>query len=82
MIIIDLMEEYIDGKHTAINTIRTMSGMFNPDHAVHILAFVCAITRVEEGDLDEDTFRSVYLKRPKNPEGNIEQHADGIKEID
>lgn len=62
MTLVSLCEEYLDGKITAINLIRTMSGMFNPDHAVSLLTFICAITRIEEGDLDHQTFRSVYLK--------------------
>ena len=48
--------------------IRGLSGIFNPDHAVSILTWICAITRLEEGDLDEDTFRSVYLKQGEEDE--------------
>lgn len=63
MTLVDLMEEYLEGKTSAIQVIRTMSGMFNPDHAVTLLTYICAITRIEQGDLDHDTFRKVYLKQ-------------------
>ena len=72
MTLIELCEEYLEGKRTAINVIRTISGMFNPDHAVHLLTFVCAITRIEEGDLDKDTFRKIYLGQGKEDENEEE----------
>jgi hypothetical protein len=34
--------------------------MFNPDHAVDILTIICQITRIEQGDLDKETFKSMY----------------------
>ena len=81
MTIIDLLEDYSNGTRTAIQVIRDMTGIFNPEHAASILPFVCAITRVEQDDLDMETFRTVYLKLPKRPEGNLEKHPDGVKEI-
>ena len=63
MTILELVEEYLDGKKDAISVIRTISGMFNPDIAVNLLALICAITRVEQGDLDKETMRSVWLKK-------------------
>ena len=77
MTLIKLCDEYLNGKITAINLIRSMSGMFNPDHAVSILTIVCAITRIEEGDLDKDTFRSVYLKQKVD---NEQQDTDDERE--
>lgn len=62
MSILELLEEYLDGKRSAISAIRTISGIFNPDHAVILLAVICAITRVEEGDLSKETMRSIWLK--------------------
>lgn len=56
-----LLEEYLDGKTDAISVIRALTGMFNPDYAVHILALVCAITRIEQGDLEKETFRKLWL---------------------
>lgn len=56
----DTLQEYIDGKTDAISVIRMLSGMFNPDYAVNILALVCAITRVEQGDLDKETFKQMW----------------------
>ena len=63
MTLADICNEYLEGKRTAINTIRTMSGMFNPDHAVGLLTIICQITRMEEGDLDKETFKELYLNR-------------------
>lgn len=34
MTLANILNEYLEGKRTAISVIRTMSGMFNPDHAV------------------------------------------------
>lgn len=62
MMLKDLLSDYLDGKNDAIDVIRRVTGMFNPDHAVTILALVCAITRVEQGDLDKETFRSIWMK--------------------
>ena len=62
MTIKSLLDDYLDGKYTAINTIRTLSGMFDPKHAIAILTLICAITRVEEGDLDKEDFREIYAK--------------------
>lgn len=58
----DLLTEYADGKTDAISAIRTLSGMFDPKHAVSLLTVICAITRHEQGDLDHETFRKVWLK--------------------
>ena len=55
-----LLTEYITGERTAISTIRAFSGMFNPNQAIDILTVVCSITRVEEGDMDKETFIKVY----------------------
>lgn len=62
MSILDLLNEYLEGKTNAIGTIRRLSGMFNPDHAVTLLTLICAITRVEEGDLEKDMFRDLWMK--------------------
>lgn len=61
MTLIEMVNEYLEGKQTAIHVIRTLSGMFNPDHAVDILAIICAITRHEEGDLSTEVFKQVFL---------------------
>lgn len=62
MTIAKLLENYLEGKTDAIQVIRTLSGMFNPNHAVDLLTLICAITRVEQGDLDRETFKDVYIK--------------------
>jgi hypothetical protein len=56
----ELLTNYIEQKTDAISVIRTLSGMFNPDYAVDILAIICAITRVEQGDMDRATFKAVF----------------------
>lgn len=56
----ELLTNYLDNKTDAISTIRTLSGMFNPDYAVDILAVICSITRVEQGDMDRDAFKEVF----------------------
>lgn len=55
----NLLKKYADGESDAISVIRTISGMFNPQHAVELLSIVCAITRVEQGDLDRETFKKL-----------------------
>ena len=65
----ELLEEYVSGKTDAISVIRTLSGMFNPDHAVALLTLICAITRVEQGDLDKETFVALWLKKDENEKG-------------
>lgn len=62
MSLIDLLREYADEKIDAISTIRRISGMFEPQYAVDLLTIICAITRVEQGDLDRATFRKVWLR--------------------
>lgn len=62
MTLAQLLDDYVDGKQNAIHTIRTLSGMFDPKHAITLLTLICAITRVEEGDLDKETFKEIYAK--------------------
>lgn len=66
MTIKELLEDYLSGKTTAIKAIRALSGAFHPEQAVNILALVCSITRVEEGDLDKETFRSMFLEEERD----------------
>ena len=33
---------------------------FNPDYAIDILTIICAITRVEKGDMGRETFKAVF----------------------
>lgn len=56
----ELINDYIEKKISAISAIRTLSGMFNPDHAVTILSLICSIARVEEGDLELETFKKIW----------------------
>lgn len=66
----ELLLSYANGKVTAIQVIRALSGIFNPDHAVAILSIICAITRVEEGDMAIEDFKSVFkLEQIKEGEG-------------
>jgi hypothetical protein len=70
MKISDLLKKYLDKKIDAIALIRLLTGMFNPDHAINLLTIVNQITRHEQGDLDTETFRSVW--KLDKPEGDSE----------
>lgn len=63
MTIVDGCESYLNGEISAISLIRTLSGIFRPEYSSDLLVMICAITRVEEGDLTKDDFRSIYLKK-------------------
>lgn len=63
MSIRELLEEYLSKKIDAIQAIRDLTGMFNPDYALDILVIVNQITRIEQGDLDPETFRSMLDKK-------------------
>ena len=56
----DAIQEYLNKESTAIELIRQLTASVNPNHAVDILALINQITRLESGDLDEDTFKSVW----------------------
>lgn len=60
MTIKDLISKYLNKEMTAVEAIRLLSGMFNPDHAVDLLTIINQICRHEVGDLDTETFKSVY----------------------
>jgi hypothetical protein len=51
---------YCNKEKDAISLIRGLSGMFNPDHAVDLLMIICCITRIEQGDLDVETFKKLF----------------------
>ncbi len=55
-----LLRSYVSGETDPIMTIRILSSMFNPDAAIHLMALICSITRVEQGDLDKETFARVW----------------------
>jgi Ca2+-binding EF-hand superfamily protein len=61
MNIISKCNDYLDGKITSNDLIRSLSGAFDPNHAVTLLALINGVTRVEDGDMDKDMFRSIYL---------------------
>ncbi len=65
----ELIENYLKGETDAISVIRILSGIFDPKYADGILVLICAITRIEQGDLDKETFRSIWLKEPEKNEG-------------
>lgn len=60
MTIAEVMKDYANNKTDAIATIRTLTGAFNPEIAVDLLAIICTITRVEQGDLDRDLFKKIW----------------------
>ena len=49
-------------KLTHIEAIRLLSGMFNPDQAVNILAFINLIARNSLGDAEDDFTDEQLLK--------------------
>jgi len=55
-----LLLDVADGRTTAVRAIREISGAFNPDHAVELLAIICAITRLVEGDMTTEDFKSIF----------------------
>lgn len=61
MKISDLLTDYLDGKTDAINTIRVLSGIFDPKNATDLLVLINGITRLEKGDMDKDNFRSIWM---------------------
>lgn len=56
----DYVKQYADGEIDAIALIRILSGMFNPDHAVSLLAIINFITRIEHGDADRQLLLDLY----------------------
>lgn len=60
MTIIEALQEYADKKTTAIKLIRSMTGTVRAEMAIDVLALVNQITRIEEGDLDMETFKEMY----------------------
>jgi hypothetical protein len=54
------LQEYVSKKTTALQLIGSMTGMFNPDMAIDILALINQITRVESGDMDLQIFKDMY----------------------
>jgi len=59
-----MFKKYIEGKTDAITTIRALSGIVQSDTAVDVLAVICMITRVEQGDLEMDLFAEL-IGHPK-----------------
>lgn len=51
---------YFNKETSAVELIRALSGIFNPDMAVNILALINQICRHEQGDLDTETFKSMF----------------------
>lgn len=52
--------EGADHAKKTVELIREISGMFNPDHAVDLLALINQLTRLQLGDLDVETFKKVW----------------------
>lgn len=60
MSIREALQKYVNKEMTAIEFLRLLSGAFNPDMAADLLALVNQVCRHEEGDLDTETFKSLY----------------------
>jgi hypothetical protein len=56
----DLLQRYCNIEISAIQLIRALTGIINPDTAIDILALVNQIARLELGDLDLETFKQMY----------------------
>lgn len=56
MKLIDLVDQYVNEDITALETIRVLSGVFNPDNAIDLLAIINQICRVDSGDLPKELF--------------------------
>ena len=65
----DLMLKYLNKEMDAISLIRMLSGMFDPKNAVSLLSIICSITRLEQGDMDVDTFKTVFGLNEVGAEG-------------
>lgn len=60
MKITDLLAQYLRKEVDAIATIRQLSGIFNPATATDLLVLINGITRIEQGDMDRETFAEVW----------------------
>lgn len=56
----DLLQEYVDKNQTATQVIGLLTGIINPDQAINILAIVNQIARHANGELDTQTFKSIW----------------------
>lgn len=55
----DILNQYIKKEVTAIQVIRDITGILNPEHAVPICAVIQLICRHEQGDLDTEMFKQL-----------------------
>jgi hypothetical protein len=62
----ELLEKYIKGETNAIALIRVLTGIVRMENVIDILAIINMVTRVEQGDLDKETFKSILLKESEN----------------
>lgn len=60
MTIKDKFQQFANKEITAVQLIRDMTGIINPEFAVDIIALVNQVTRVELGDLEMDLFKEMH----------------------
>lgn len=60
MSLADILKKYLNKEVDAVTVIRTVTGIFNPEQAVNLLALTNQICRHEQGDLDTETFKAIY----------------------
>lgn len=60
MSIKELISSYLNKEISAMEAIRMVTGIFNPDAAMDLLVLINQISRHELGDLDTETFKAVY----------------------
>lgn len=56
----EAIKKYLDKEMTALELIRLLTGIFNSNIAVDLLALINQICRHEAGELDTATFRAIY----------------------
>lgn len=60
MSIKEALLKYLNKEISALELIQLITGAFNPDQAVDLLALVNQISRHANGDLDTATFKSLW----------------------
>ena len=56
----EALNQYLNKQISAMELIRLLTGIVNPDHAVDTLAIINQVTRLELGDQDVDTFKAIF----------------------
>lgn len=60
MSIREALQQYINEEITAIELIRLLTGVFDPDNALELMALINQVCRHEEGDIPTVEFKKIY----------------------